>query len=40
VHRDLNVVNPIIINNKNFLLNRGWIPFDKKNTKEIDIFDQ
>ena len=34
-----NVVNPITINNKNFLLNRGWIPFDKKNTKEIDIFD-
>ena len=30
-----NVVNPIIIDNKNFLLNRGWIPFDKKNTKEI-----
>ena len=34
-----NVVNPITINNKNFLLNRGWISFDKKNTKEIDIFD-
>jgi surfeit locus 1 family protein len=34
-----NVINPIIINNENFLLNRGWIPFDKKNTKEIDIFD-
>ena len=34
-----NVVNPIIINNKNFLLNRGWIPFDKKNTQEINIFD-
>jgi len=34
-----NVVNPIIINNENFLLNRGWIPFNKKNTKEIDIFD-
>ena len=34
-----NVVNPIIINNENFLLNRGWIPFDKKNTKEINIFD-
>ena len=34
-----NVVNPIIINNKNFLLNRGWISFDKKNSKEIDIFD-
>ena len=35
-----NVVNPIIINNENFLLNRGWIPFNKKNTKEIDIFDR
>tara|TARA_B110001452_G_scaffold110607_1_gene91738 strand:- start:1663 stop:2316 length:654 start_codon:yes stop_codon:yes gene_type:complete len=34
-----NVVNPIIINNENFLLNRGWIPFEKKNDKEIDIFD-
>ena len=34
-----NVVNPITINNKNFLLNRGWIPFNKKNTKEINIFD-
>jgi surfeit locus 1 family protein len=34
-----NVINPIIINNKNFLLNRGWIPFNKKNTKEINIFD-
>ena len=35
-----NVINPIIINNKNFLLNRGWIPFDKKNTKEINIFNE
>ena len=35
-----NVINPIIIDKKNFLLNRGWIPFNKKNTKEIDIFDQ
>ena len=34
-----NVVNPIKIDNKNFLLNRGWIPFDKKNSKEIDSFD-
>ena len=34
-----NVVNQIIIDNKNFLLNRGLIPFDKKNTKEINIFD-
>ena len=33
-----NVINPIIINNKSFLLNRGWIPFDKKDTKEIDFF--
>ena len=35
-----NVINPIIIDNENFLLNRGWIPFNKKNTEEIDIFDQ
>ena len=34
-----NVVNPIIVYNKNFLLNRGWIPFDKKDSKEINIFD-
>ena len=34
-----NVVNPIKIDNKNFLLNRGWIPFDKKNSKEVDSFD-
>ena len=33
-----NVINPIIIDNKNFLLNRGWIPFDKKDTNEINIF--
>ena len=34
-----NVINPIIVNNENFLLNRGWIPFDKKNSQEINIFD-
>ena len=34
-----NVINPIRVDNKNFLLNRGWIPFDKKNSKEINIFD-
>ena len=34
------VINPIIINNKNYLLNRGWIPFDKKNAKEINIIDE
>ena len=33
------VINPIIIHNENFLLNRGWIPFDKKNTDEINILD-
>ena len=33
------VVNPIIIDNKNFLLNRGWIPFEMKNSKEINILD-
>jgi|TARA_B110000914_G_C15476204_1_gene453244 surfeit locus 1 family protein len=33
------VINPIIINNENFLLNRGWISFDKKNTDEINILD-
>ena len=34
------VVNPILINNKNYLINRGWIPFEKKNTIEINIFDE
>ena len=34
-----NVVNPIKIDNTNFLLNRGWIPFDKKYSKEVDSFD-
>ena len=34
------VINPIIIKDENYLLNRGWIPFEKKNTKEINIFDQ
>ena len=31
------VINPIKINNENYLLNRGWIPFNKKNEKEINI---
>jgi surfeit locus 1 family protein len=34
------VINPILINNENYLINRGWIPFEKKDTKEIDIFDE
>ena len=34
------VINPILIGDENFLINRGWIPFEKKNTSEINIFDQ
>jgi len=33
------VVTPIIIDKKNYLLNRGWIPFNKKNTQEINVLD-
>ncbi len=34
------VINPIIVDNENYLINRGWIPFDKKNQPEINLFDQ
>ncbi len=34
------VLNPILINGENYLLNRGWIPFEKKDTPEINIIDQ
>ena len=34
------VINPIKINKENYLLNRGWIPFNKKNDKEINIIDE
>ena len=34
------VLNPILINGENYLLNRGWIPFEKKGLPEINIFDQ
>ena len=34
------VVNPIVVDNENYLINRGWIPFDKKNQPEINIFDK
>ena len=34
------VLNPITINGENYLLNRGWIPFEKKDTPEINIIDQ
>jgi surfeit locus 1 family protein len=31
------VINPILIGNENYLINRGWIPFDKKDKSEINI---
>ena len=34
------VINQILIDNKNYLINRGWIPFEKKGSKEINFFDE
>ena len=34
------VINPILIDEENFLINRGWIPFEKKNTEEINFLDE
>ena len=34
------VINPISIDKENFLINRGWIPFEKKDSKEIKFFDE
>ena len=34
------VINPIFIGEENYLINRGWIPFEKKDTPEINVFDQ
>ena len=34
------VINPILIDDENFLINRGWIPFEQKNTKEINFVDE
>ena len=34
------VLSPILIDGENYLLNRGWIPFEKKDTPEINILDQ
>ncbi len=34
------VINPIAIADEDYLINRGWIPFEKKGTKEINFFDQ
>ncbi|WP_440926622.1 SURF1 family protein [Candidatus Pelagibacter sp.] len=34
------VINPIKIGDENYLINRGWIPFKKKNLPEINLVDQ
>jgi len=34
------VVNPIKIGNENYLINRGWIPFEKKDLPEINLINQ
>jgi len=34
------VINPIVINNENYLINRGWIPFDKKNKPEVNLINE
>ena len=34
------VVNPIKIGDENYLINRGWIPFEKKDLPEINFVDQ
>ena len=34
------VVNPILIDNENYLINRGWIPFEQKDSQEINFFDE
>ena len=31
------VINPILIGNENYLINRGWIPFNKKDKAEINL---
>ncbi len=34
------VINPIKIGEENYLMNRGWIPFEKKDLPEINLVDQ
>ena len=34
------VINPIKIADENYLMNRGWIPFEKKGLPEINLVDQ
>jgi len=34
------VINPIKISDENYLINRGWIPFEKKDLPEINLVNQ
>ena len=34
------VINPILIDSEDYLINRGWIPFEKKDSQEINFFDE
>ncbi|WP_440931415.1 SURF1 family protein [Candidatus Pelagibacter sp.] len=34
------VINPIIVENENYLINRGWIPFKMKDNDELYSFEQ
>ena len=34
------VINPFFVDDKNYLINRGWIPFEKKDLEEIYEFDE
>ena len=34
------VINPVLIDNENYLINRGWIHFDQKNQPEINLIDE
>lgn len=34
------VINPIIVENENYLINRGWIPFEMKDKDELYSFEQ
>jgi len=34
------VINPLKVGNNNYLLNRGWIPFNKKEDETINVIDE
>jgi len=34
------VINPIVINNENYLINRGWISFDEKDQSNINLVNE